>query len=77
MSFKLVIEGFKTKAQAETFIKWYEGQGEQDASVWFGDRMSEEIIDVNFMPVDCCKTYPIKWDGDTVRMILKISEKSS
>lgn len=28
--FKVVIEGFKTKDEAEEFINWYSGTGKQD-----------------------------------------------
>jgi hypothetical protein len=31
---KLIIEGVTMK-QAKTLAEWYEGQGEQDANVWF------------------------------------------
>jgi hypothetical protein len=34
---KLTIEGLTTE-QAETLADWYEGQGEQDAGIWFEDR---------------------------------------
>lgn len=27
-----------TPEQAKTFAEWYEGQGEQDAGIWFEDR---------------------------------------
>ena len=70
--YSLKIEGFKTKAQAEAFVKWYEGQGEQDANIWFECRMSEGEIDVDFMPVDIRKTYPLKWDGDELKAVLEI-----
>lgn len=29
MTFKVVLEGFKTKKQALEFLHWYEGSGEQ------------------------------------------------
>jgi len=51
--YELNLKGFKTKEQVLAFIKWYEGQGEQEAQVWFEERMSEGEIDVDFMPVDC------------------------
>ncbi len=31
---KVVLKGL-TKEQAKVFVDWYEGQGEQDADVWF------------------------------------------
>lgn len=31
---RLVIEGFKTLEDAMEYASWFEGQGEQDASIW-------------------------------------------
>lgn len=73
MMFSVKIEGFKTQAQAEAFIKWYEGQGEQDACVWFECRVEEGKLDVDFMPVDCGKTYPIIFNNNEAKMVLKIN----
>lgn len=33
--YSVLIKGFPTKKEAEEFINWYDGQGEQDTSVWF------------------------------------------
>lgn len=68
--YELKIKGFKTKEQAKAFIEWYEGQGEQDAQIWFEARVYEGKIDVDFMPVDCSKPYI--WDGNTLEAHLKI-----
>lgn len=70
--YSLTIKGFKTAAQAKAFIEWYEGQGEQNASVWFECRQSEGQLDVDFMPVDCSKKY--EWDdsGKNLTAWLKI-----
>lgn len=51
-TFSLTLTGFKTKAQAEAFLSWYEGQGEQDACIWFDELKHKGKIDVDFMPVD-------------------------
>ena len=32
--FQIVFKGFKNQRQVEVFMNWFEGQGEQDASVW-------------------------------------------
>ena len=37
---KLIIENL-TPEQAKVFASWHEGQGEQDAGVWFEDRNVE------------------------------------
>ena len=55
LMFEIRITGFKTRAQASAFYDWYEGQGEQDAGVWFECQKSEGKIDVDFMPVDVQK----------------------
>ncbi len=72
MTYAVQITGFKTQAQAEEFIKWYEGQGEQDSAVWFDVAYSRNKIDVDFMPVDCEKTFPLTWNENTIQMVLDI-----
>lgn len=70
--YELKLKGFKTKEQAKAFIKWYEGQGEQDAQVWFESMVSAGELDVDFMPVDVSKPYT--WDGNTLEATLKIDD---
>jgi hypothetical protein len=41
-----------TLEQAKTLAKWYEGQGEQDASVWF---------EIKGVEVPCVNTRNPKW----------------
>jgi hypothetical protein len=48
--FTLMITGFRTQAEVDAFISWYEGQGEQDAAVWFECRQKEGEI-------KCCYGY--------------------
>ncbi len=60
--FEILIRGFKTKAQAEAFYSWYEGQGEQDACIWFECRKEEGDIDVDSMLTDV--NVGNKWVGD-------------
>lgn len=74
--YEIKITGFTSKAQAEAFVQWYEGQGEQDASWWFECRQQEGEIDVAFMPVDLQKTYPLKWSGATLQCHLNIEVPS-
>lgn len=69
--FKLEISGFKSMEEVEVFIKWYEGQGEQDASVWFEEAKMRGKIDRDFMPVDCGATYPITFIENTGFMVIK------
>jgi hypothetical protein len=69
-NFELRIKGFKSKVQVEAFISWYEGQGEQDASVWFECRKEEGDIDVDSMPVDV--SIPLVWNENTLTAHLKI-----
>ena len=61
---RVIIENL-TKEQAETFVHWYEGQGEQDAEVWF------DINDVETPYVDVNKAF--KRDGDDITMFIRNS----
>jgi hypothetical protein len=65
--FKLVIEGFKTKAQVQAFADWYSGQGEQDAYVWFECRKDAGEIDVDSMNTEGSPS----WKGDSLFMKIK------
>lgn len=47
----VTFEGFKSIKDAEIFVQWYEGQGEQDAEIWF------ECNDSTAPMVDCNKAY--------------------
>ena len=67
-NYEVRVTGFKTKAQAEEFMNWYSGQGEQDASIWFECRKAEGTLDVDFMPADSFSD----WNGNTIEMNLKI-----
>lgn len=69
---QIVITGFQTEAQAEAFIRWYEGQGEQDAAYWFENCKADGAIDVDFMPVDISATYPIEFENGSANMVLKV-----
>lgn len=51
-SFDLLIKGFKSESQVKEFIAWYEGQGEQDASLWFEEARSQGKIGVDSMNMD-------------------------
>jgi hypothetical protein len=62
--FSLKINGFRDEAEARAFIEWYEGQGEQDATIWFECRMEEGEIDRDFIGVDIYKPYVV--EGDTL-----------
>lgn len=53
----LIIKGFRNDEHAKAFIHWFEGQGEQDAGVWFDEKVKEANQTVN-----CKKTFPIKKD---------------
>lgn len=37
--FKIILDGFDTKEQAVGFLRWFEGQGEQDDTIgeWMGN----------------------------------------
>jgi hypothetical protein len=53
--YAVLVKGFKTQEQADTFIKWYEGQGEQDAQIWFEENDFSAYTDLEL-------TYPISYD---------------
>lgn len=63
--FKVVVTGFKTQAEADAFIGWYEGQGEQDSMEWFGCRKDEGKIETDCMMTDMDKFHEVsKWQGN-------------
>jgi hypothetical protein len=37
----VIINGFQNDTEAQEFISWYEGQGEQDSCIWFELRQEE------------------------------------
>jgi len=67
----LTISGFTNKAQAEEFINWYVGQGEQDSEIWFECRQDEEVLDVSSMYCNCDTTFPLTWNENTINMEIK------
>lgn len=70
--FTLTIRGFKTAEQVKEFASWYEGQGEQDASVWFECRQEEGILDVKYMNVDLKKSKFQIDENNNMDLYLKI-----
>ena len=72
---QVVVTGFQTEAQAKAFIEWYEGQGEQDAGIWFECRKEEGEISVDWMGVDIPATYPIEFENGSTNMVLKVSSR--
>ena len=71
--YSLTIRGFKTPAQVKAFIDWYEGQGEQDACIWFEIHKDAGKIDVDFMPVDVSKKYEWNEEQTNLTAYLKIT----
>ncbi len=64
---KVIIKGL-TMAQAKTFVEWYEGQGEQDACVWFDENCEDPA------PLTVMRSwgyYEIDEDEETVTMYVK------
>lgn len=60
MTYSLKINGFRSMKEVETFINWYEGQGEQEASIWFEEAKLQGNIDRDFIGVDTNKPYEIE-----------------
>jgi len=67
--YSLTIKGFKTPEQVKAFIEWYEGQGEQDAAIWF--EAQSEKIGTDFMAVDVHKEYV--WNEDKTNLTAWLS----
>lgn len=67
--FQVVLHGFKTKEQAQEFIDWYEGAGEQDAYYW----LSEHVGFSANVNVD--KNYDEK--GNQIHVFLNIIENEN
>ncbi len=53
----VLITGFKNNDEAKEFINWYEGQGEQDASIWFECRIEEGSPIRDFIGCNIEKTF--------------------
>jgi hypothetical protein len=66
MGIKVEVTGFSTREQAEKFITWYSKSGEQDFEYW----TEEDFPD--FSPyTNLGETFPISWNDDTVKLVLK------
>ena len=70
MTFKVEISGFTSKVQAEQFVIWYEGQGEQHVSDWLECRARNNEADCSSLNVDCLKTYPLTWENEVLKMVV-------
>lgn len=66
MNYTLQIDGFNDINEVQEFINWYEGQGEQDAAIWFEERKNEGKIGTRFMPMNM--RYGVK-QASTVTLI--------
>lgn len=75
MSYSLKINGFRSMKEVETFINtgnleleyiWYNGQGEQDASIWFEEAKLQGDIDRDFIPIDTSKPYEVEEENTLV-----------
>lgn len=67
MSYSVKITGFNTKEEAVEFCNWYEGQGEQDSTIWFECRKDEGEI-----PSRSMMTESIDSNDDEVLMKLRM-----
>lgn len=66
--FNVLVSGFKSRAEADEFIKWFDGQGEQDLAYWFEEAASKNPDIRPALIVDIEKTFPIQSFG-TVRLL--------
>jgi len=60
MSYSVTFEGFSSKAEAEEFIHWYSGSGEQFAEEWLAERKAEGLIEHCSFTVDSRNTWDLK-----------------
>ena len=67
-NFSVMVTGFKTKQQAETFASWYCGQGEQDIWIW----LDAADIGVRSMNTDVSKKR--EWVENVLEMPIKVRE---
>ncbi len=72
--FSVLVTGFKTQAEADCFIGWYEGQGEQEIDVWLECRRYEGKIDTKYMNTDMKKYHEVSnWNGNVRELPLRMS----
>ncbi len=69
--YNVILQGFKTKEQAEEFVKWYGESGEQ----YFGDWLDcqDKEINMTFAPVNYNK--PPLWDQNNFEVNLEILDE--
>jgi len=70
MTLKVEISGLKNEAQAEQFVNWYACQGEQFIADWLECRKQEGEVDISGLNTNSPGTFPLKWEGDTLKMIV-------
>lgn len=71
--YNVIVKGFNTKEEAETFIGWYEGSAEQDIDIWLEVRRGVGLIATTGMYTDIRETFPLRWDNNSVELNLKMS----
>ena len=71
--YNVKISGFNTQAEAEAFIGWYSGSGEQEAEAWFQERARDGLIESTWMGVNSTRTFPLEWEegNDTIEMVIE------
>lgn len=63
--FKVEIRGFRSQEEVNTFIRWYERQGEQDISPFLEEECAKGKIDRERFAVNGEKTFPIQSENRT------------
>ncbi len=71
MTEKITVQltGFKTKKQAEEFVRWYCEAGEQDSAIWFDDR--KDKIGCRFISIEG-EEFPLKWNDNTLSVSVTV-----
>lgn len=66
MSYSVIVKGFKSKEEAQVFVDWYEGEGEQASEYWLSiARSGKEDLIRDSLYVDLKKRYEYTEDSIT------------
>jgi hypothetical protein len=70
-TYTVTFHGFISKEEAEAFAGWYEGQGEQDVTIWLECRRDEspDAQIRKYIHVDVGKPY--RWVDDNLKVFLE------
>ena len=67
--YSITLHGFDTKEQAQMFLDWFDGQGEQDITYWI--ECGENLNGLRYVGVN--NLVKEKWNGNTLEAQLKMT----